>query len=235
MPPAAFAPEALRGCETIFVASTFRWKARPAAPFRLKPEATSSRRMRATAMGVRPPSRQKPLGNDSCGFHLQVEGKACGVLPAKAGSHKLSKDASDGDGGSGRLRARSPSETIRVASTFRWKARRAAFFRLKPEATSSRRMRATAMGGPAAFAPEALRRREAPRWDPGARQARPAGAERGFGVPASDGDGGSGGAKPPVGIQARGRRAPPERSGALGSLRATAMGGPAGRSPPVDI
>ena len=31
----------------------------------------------------------------------------------------------------------------------------------------------------------------------GAPQARPAGAERGDGVPASDGDGGSGGAKPP--------------------------------------
>ena len=31
----------------------------------------------------------------------------------------------------------------------------------------------------------------------GAPQARPAGAERGKGVPASDGDGGSGGAKPP--------------------------------------
>jgi hypothetical protein len=31
----------------------------------------------------------------------------------------------------------------------------------------------------------------------GALQARPAGAERGFGAPASDGDGGSGGAKPP--------------------------------------
>ena len=31
----------------------------------------------------------------------------------------------------------------------------------------------------------------------GAPQARPAGAERGYGVPASDGDGGSGGAKPP--------------------------------------
>ena len=63
-------------------------------------------------------------------------------------------------------------------------------------------------------------------------QTRTAGAERGNGVPASDGDGGSGGAKPPVDAAARRRRAPPERSGATGSPRATAMGGPAGRSPP---
>ena len=61
----------------------------------------------------------------------------------------------------------------------------------------------------------------------------PAGAERGDGVPASDGDGGSGGAKPPGLMQFSAPQArPPERSGAMGSPRATAMGGPAGRSPP---
>jgi hypothetical protein len=52
--------------------------------------------------------------------------------------------------------------------------------------------RATAMG---------VRRGEAPRSNEdvrvGAPKARPAGAARGDGVPASDGDGGSGGAKPP--------------------------------------
>src|SRR5688572_8070821 len=35
-------------------------------------------------------------------------------------------------------------------------------------------------------------------------------------------------------LTARHRRAPPERSGAMGPPRATAMGGPAGRSPPVE-
>ena len=37
----------------------------------------------------------------------------------------------------------------------------------------------------------------------GAPQARPAGAERGEGVPASDGDGGAGGAKPPGLVEER--------------------------------
>jgi radical SAM protein with 4Fe4S-binding SPASM domain len=70
----------------------------------------------------------------------------------------------------------------------------------------------------------------------GARYARPAGAERGDGVPASDGDGGPAGAQPPGlrdGVSDRAERGSPrERSGASGAPASDGDGGPAGAQPP---
>ena len=97
-----------------------------------------------------------------------------------------------------RIRARMPTPKI-----FGWARRR----RAPPEGSGAiGAPRATAMGGPAGRSPpvskDELERIRARMPTPkvfgvGAPQARPAGAERGDWGPASDGDGGSGGAKPP--------------------------------------
>src|SRR5688572_2693658 len=104
----------------------------------------------------------------------------------------------------------------------------------------------TAIGGPAGRSPPVVMRErtgEAPVNSLTARQrGRRSGAGRG--APRANGDRGSGGAKPPGCNEGADGRSPgefsnrasarpPERSGAWGPRERTAIGGPAGRSPPV--